>query len=60
MRADLAARGHAVEVWPAYEFDAGSVQTSLATLGPAGLDGSRRPVLSAGADPRRSAYALVR
>jgi gamma-glutamyltranspeptidase / glutathione hydrolase len=50
VRAELAARGHQVEPWPEFEFDAGSVQQSLLT----------GPVLSAGADPRRSAYALVR
>ncbi len=56
IRGELAARGHGVDVWPDYEFDAGSVQTSLAIRPP----GGDRPVLSAGADPRRSAYALVR
>ncbi len=50
VRADLAARGHQVEPWPGYAFDAGSVQMSQV------VDG----VLSAGADPRRSAYAIVR
>lgn len=57
VRDDLAARGHQVQAWPAHEFDAGSVQTCLAVRGP-GNPG--RALLSAGADPRRSAYALVR
>jgi gamma-glutamyltranspeptidase / glutathione hydrolase len=56
VRAELTARGHELGVWPGYAFDAGSVQMSLATT-PERAD---TPVLSAGADPRRTAYALVR
>lgn len=53
----LAALGHDVHAWPPYEFEAGSVgmirQSSRS-------DGGLRPVLRAGADPRRAAYALGR
>jgi gamma-glutamyltranspeptidase/glutathione hydrolase len=55
-RAELERRGHAVHVWPDWEFDAGAVMTAgrvqLHPEGPA--------VLAAAADPRRSAYALGR
>lgn len=51
----LRARGHTVDVWPDYEFDAGSVQTIMSHRNQAG-----ERYLSAGADPRRSAYALSR
>lgn len=54
-REDLRRRGHTVEVWPDYEFDAGSVQTIMSHRNPAG-----ERYLTAGADPRRSAYALSR
>lgn len=50
----LREHGHNVEVWPEYEFDAGSVQTiksSRNTLG--------ERTLFAAADPRRSAYGLA-
>ncbi|MFJ3670295.1 gamma-glutamyltransferase family protein [Streptomyces sp. NPDC090106] len=57
VRDALAARGHRVRAWPAYEFDAGSVQT-VGDLVPPSPDGRR--VLAAGADPRRSAYAAAR
>ncbi|MFF2330582.1 MULTISPECIES: gamma-glutamyltransferase family protein [unclassified Streptomyces] len=57
VREALAARGHRVRTWPAYEFDAGSVQT-VGDLTPPAPDGRR--VLTAGADPRRSAYAMAR
>ncbi|WP_405085278.1 gamma-glutamyltransferase family protein [Microbispora sp. NBC_01389] len=57
VRDGLAARGHRVRPWPAYEFDAGSVQ-SVGDLTPP-RSGERR-VLAAGADPRRSAYAIAR
>ena len=56
VRDELAARGHDVRVWPAYEFDAGSVQLALDVVDP-GPDGR---VLAAAADPRRSAYAGAR
>lgn len=52
---ELERRGHQVVDWPANEFDAGSVQTVMSTLTPGG-----ERVLSAGADPRRSAYAYAR
>ncbi|WP_159502085.1 gamma-glutamyltransferase family protein [Microbacterium sp. 18062] len=52
---DLERRGHRVVDWPANEFDAGSVQTVMSV--PTG-EGER--VLTAGADPRRSAYANAR
>jgi gamma-glutamyltranspeptidase / glutathione hydrolase len=48
--ADLAARGHRVEVWPDY--------TALAGALGAILVGSRWGRLVAGADPRRVAYAI--
>ncbi|MFJ2020774.1 gamma-glutamyltransferase family protein [Streptomyces nodosus] len=57
VRDGLTARGHDVRAWPAYEFDAGSVQT-VGDLVPPPPDGPR--VLAAGADPRRSAYAMAR
>lgn len=47
--------GHRVEVWPDYEFDAGSVQTIKSFISQAGST-----VLTSAADPRRSAYALSR
>lgn len=56
VRDELAARGHDVRTWPAYEFDAGSVQLALDLVDP-GADGR---VLAAAADPRRSAYAGAR
>lgn len=45
-------QGHNVEVWPPFEFDAGSVQTIVSKTNRQG----ERFLLS-GADPRRSAYA---
>ena len=51
----LRTHGHEVVVWPDWEFDAGSVQTVRLE---SGLSGER--ILAAGADPRRSAYAIVR
>ncbi len=51
----LEAHGHTVLRWPDFEFDAGSVQMVKSTHTP---DGDI--ALSAGADPRRSAYAIVR
>ena len=51
----LRSRGHTVEVWPDFEFDAGSVQTIMSHRNPAG-----ERYLTSGADPRRSAYALSR
>lgn len=54
-REALRSHGHEVVTWPEWEFDAGSVQTVRLE---AGTGGER--VLSAGADPRRSAYAIVR
>ena len=47
--------GHHVEIWPDYEFDAGSVQTIISK---SNSEGERS--LHTGADPRRSAYALAR
>ncbi len=55
-RAELAARGHDVHVWPEWEFDAGAVSLTL-DLRPPYED---RRVLAAGADPRRSTYAIGR
>ena len=51
----LASRGHNVELWPDFEFDAGSVQTIVSRTNHQG----ERFLLS-GADPRRSAYAQSR
>ncbi len=51
----LEAQGHTVIRWPDWEFDAGSVQMVASSRTAAG-----ETVLSAGADPRRSAYAIVR
>jgi gamma-glutamyltranspeptidase / glutathione hydrolase len=52
----LSARGHDVRPWPAFEFDAGSIQMALDLRDPA----EGRRVLAAAADPRRSAYAGAR
>jgi gamma-glutamyltranspeptidase/glutathione hydrolase len=52
---NLARAGHTVQVWPDFEFDAGSVQTIMQSPNAAG-DG----VLRSAADPRRSAYAISR
>jgi gamma-glutamyltranspeptidase / glutathione hydrolase len=54
-RVALTQRGHRLVTWPAYEFDAGSVQL---------IHDIRRPdargrALAAAADPRRSAYAAA-
>jgi len=54
-REQLRAQGHHVEVWPDFEFDAGSVQTIQSAPN---THGER--VLTAGADPRRLAYGLAR
>lgn len=54
VRRDLAERGHEVTTWPAYEFDAGSVQIVQ------GRRHGEELVLTAGADPRRTAYAIAR
>jgi gamma-glutamyltranspeptidase/glutathione hydrolase len=51
VRGDLERRGHRVQDWPDWEFDAGSV--ALVRLRPDGT-------LDAGADPRRAAYAAGR
>jgi gamma-glutamyltranspeptidase / glutathione hydrolase len=51
VRADLGRRGHRVQDWPEWEFDAGSV--ALVRRLPEGT-------LEAGADPRRAAYAAGR
>ena len=51
---DLRRRGHAVSMWPDYEFDAGSVQTIMLKH-----NSDDDPYLLTGADPRRSAYGLV-
>ena len=51
----LASHGHNVELWPDFEFDAGSVQTIVSRTN---LEGER--FLLRGADPRRSAYAQSR
>lgn len=51
----LRSRGHTVEVWPDFEFDAGSVQTIMSQHNPMG-----ERYLTSGADPRRSAYAISR
>lgn len=55
VRDNLVARGHRVVEWPDVEFDAGSVQVTALCTQP---DGGR--ALLAGADPRRSAYGIVR
>lgn len=51
--AKLREQGHNVDVWPDFEFDAGSVQTIMSRRNASG-----EPVLLAAADPRRSAYAI--
>lgn len=51
----LKAKGHQIQAWPDYEFDAGSVQMTMVTSAP---DGGR--VVLAAADPRRTAYGVVR
>jgi gamma-glutamyltranspeptidase / glutathione hydrolase len=56
VRDELRARGHDVVDWPALEFDAGGVSLVLDLAPP--REGRR--VLAAGADPRRSCYALGR
>jgi len=56
VRAELAARGHDVVAWPAWEFDAGGVSMVRDLNPPAG--GER--VLVAAADPRRICYAAGR
>ena len=56
VRDELAARGHDVTVWPAFEFDAGGVSLALDLVEPT-QDGR---VLAAAADPRRSTYAFGR
>jgi gamma-glutamyltranspeptidase/glutathione hydrolase len=53
--AGLKERGHRIVLWPANEFDAGSVQTIIQTKSAAG-----EPFLQTGADSRRSAYAVAR
>lgn len=54
IRTALGDRGHRVMAWPGYEFDAGSVQL-VADM--QSIQNGR--ALAAGADPRRSAYALA-
>lgn len=56
VRAELAARGHDVRVWPDYEFDAGAVSMALDLASPS-LAGR---VLAGAADPRRICYAIGR
>lgn len=51
--ANLRKQGHNVQVWPDFEFDAGSVQAIMSLQNQQG-----ERVLSAGADPRRSAYSI--
>lgn len=51
---ELRRRGHAVSMWPDFEFDAGSVQTIMLKH-----NAEDDPYLLTGADPRRSAYALA-
>jgi gamma-glutamyltranspeptidase / glutathione hydrolase len=51
----LRKHGHTVEVWPDFEFDAGSVQMVRASRTTRG-----DVVIDAAADPRRLAYAIVR
>jgi gamma-glutamyltranspeptidase/glutathione hydrolase len=48
----LSNHGHNVEVWPEFEFDAGSVQTIQSQVN---SNGTR--FMMTGTDPRRSAYA---
>lgn len=52
---NLKNQGHTVEVWPEYEFDAGSVQTIKAEIAHSG-----NRIMLPGADPRRSAYSMVK
>ena len=51
---ELRRRGHAVSMWPDFEFDAGSVQTIMLKH-----NSDNDPYLLTGADPRRSAYGLA-
>lgn len=53
--AKLRSHGHTVEIWPDFEFDAGSVQTIQSRF-----NSTNEPLLVAGADPRRCAYAQVK
>ncbi len=55
VRDELERRGHDIHLWPPYEFDAGSVQHCRAAA-----PGSEQCLITAGADPRRSAYAIAR
>ncbi len=52
---ELETSGHRLEVWPEFEFDAGSVQTIMLEPNHAG-----EAVLRSAADPRRSAYGIAR
>lgn len=56
IRAELEARGHNLYIWPDYEFDAGGVTLVADMHAPE----SDERVLEAGADPRRSSYAVGR
>lgn len=51
----LRTHGHHVEVWPDFEFDAGSVQTIRSSS-----NGEGDRALALGADPRRLAYGVAR
>lgn len=50
----LKQQGHDVQIWPDFEFDAGSVQTIKSIH-----NGERERALLAAADPRRSAYGVT-
>jgi gamma-glutamyltranspeptidase/glutathione hydrolase len=56
VQAALAARGHRIAPWPAWEFDAGAVMLA----GRLPQTPGTAPVLAAAADPRRSAHAAGR
>jgi gamma-glutamyltranspeptidase/glutathione hydrolase len=56
VHASLQGRGHDVQVWPEWEFDAGGVSVVMDARTPV----RGRRILTAGADPRRSNYAYGR
>lgn len=56
VKAALSGRGHRLEAWPEWEFDAGAVMMA----GRLDLGGADGPALYGAADPRRTSYAVGR